>query len=77
AKDDAERATLAKSRFIANLSHEIRTPLNAVLGLLDMLAEHGLTQRQIQQTSQAKYAANNLLQMLNSMLDFARVESKE
>lgn len=77
AKDDAERATLAKSRFIANLSHEIRTPLNAILGLLDMLAEHGLTQGQMQQASQAKYAANNLLQMLNSMLDFARVESNE
>ena len=48
-KLDAERATLAKSRFIANLSHEIRTPLNAVLGLLDMLIEQGLTQKQLQQ----------------------------
>ena len=77
AKHNAERATLAKSRFIANLSHEIRTPLNAVLGLLDMLIEQGLTQRQIQQTDQAKQAAQSLLLMLNRMLDFARVESAQ
>ncbi|WP_457934426.1 response regulator [Pseudoalteromonas sp. SCSIO 43210] len=77
AKHDAERATLAKSRFIANLSHEIRTPLNAVLGLLDMLIDQGLTQKQLQQTGQAKHAAQSLLLMLNRMLDFARVESAQ
>jgi two-component system sensor histidine kinase BarA len=77
AKHNAERATLAKSRFIANLSHEIRTPLNAVLGLLDMLIEQGLTNRQLQQTDQAKQAAESLLLMLNRMLDFARVESAQ
>ncbi|TMO10913.1 ATP-binding protein [Pseudoalteromonas sp. S558] len=77
AKHDAERATLAKSRFIANLSHEIRTPLNAVLGLLDMLTEQGLTQKQRKQTGQAKHAAQSLLLMLNRMLDFARVESAQ
>lgn len=77
AKHDAERATLAKSRFIANLSHEIRTPLNAVLGLLDMLIEQGLTQKQLQYTDQAKNAAQSLLLMLNRMLDFARIESAQ
>ncbi|MBQ4856689.1 ATP-binding protein [Pseudoalteromonas sp. MMG007] len=77
AKHDAERATLAKSRFIANLSHEIRTPLNAVLGLLDMLIEQGLTQKQLQHTDQAKNAAQSLLLMLNRMLDFARIESAQ
>ncbi|MDO6465576.1 PAS domain-containing hybrid sensor histidine kinase/response regulator [Pseudoalteromonas carrageenovora] len=77
AKHDAERATLAKSRFIANLSHEIRTPLNAVLGLLDMLIEQGLNQKQLQHTDQAKNAAQSLLLMLNRMLDFARIESAQ
>ncbi|MBQ4832873.1 response regulator [Pseudoalteromonas sp. MMG010] len=77
AKHDAERATLAKSRFIANLSHEIRTPLNAVLGLLNMMEEQGLTTQQKQQNEQAKQAANSLLFMLNRMLDFARVESEQ
>lgn len=77
AKHDAERATIAKSRFIANLSHEIRTPLNAVLGLLDMIVEQGLKNKQLQQTKQAKNAAQSLLLMLNRMLDFARVESAQ
>jgi PAS domain S-box-containing protein len=77
AKENAERATLAKSRFIANLSHEIRTPLNAVLGLLNMVEEQGLTPQQLQQSGQAKQAAHSLLLMLNRMLDFARVESEQ
>ena len=77
AKHDAERATIAKSRFIANLSHEIRTPLNAVLGLLDMIEEQGLKNKQLSQTKQAKNAAQSLLLMLNRMLDFARIESAQ
>ncbi|KPW03790.1 response regulator [Pseudoalteromonas sp. P1-8] len=77
AKDDAERATLAKSRFIANLSHEIRTPLNAVLGLIDVIALQGLTQPQRNHAEQAKSAANSLLTLLNRMLDFARAESSQ
>ncbi len=77
AKDDAERATLAKSRFIANLSHEIRTPLNAVLGLIDVIALHGLSAQQRSHAEQAKSAANSLLTLLNRMLDFARAESSQ
>ena len=75
-KNDAE-ATLAKSRFIANLSHEIRTPLNAVLGLIDVIALQGLSPEQRGYASQAKSAANSLLSLLNRMLDFARVESAQ
>ncbi|WP_199524733.1 PAS domain-containing hybrid sensor histidine kinase/response regulator [Pseudoalteromonas sp. bablab_jr011] len=77
AKNDAERATLAKSRFIANLSHEIRTPLNAVLGLIDVIALQGLSLEQRTHAEQAKSAANSLLSLLNRMLDFARAESSQ
>lgn len=77
AKQDAERATEAKSRFIANLSHEIRTPLNAVTGLIDMVAQQGLTTQQQQHAAQAKSAAQSLLAMLNRMLDFARSENNQ
>ncbi|MCO7249562.1 response regulator [Pseudoalteromonas sp. Ps84H-4] len=77
AKDDAERATLAKSRFIANLSHEIRTPLNAVLGLIDVIALQGLSAEQRTHAEQAKSAANSLLTLLNRMLDFARAENSQ
>lgn len=77
AKQDAERATQAKSRFIANLSHEIRTPLNAVTGLIDMILQQGLSTQQVQYANQAKNAAQSLLVMLNRMLDFARIESNQ
>ncbi|MFY8326440.1 ATP-binding protein [Pseudoalteromonas sp. ZZD1] len=77
AKQNAERATQAKSRFIANLSHEIRTPLNAVTGLIDMIAQQGLSPQQGLHASQAKQSAQNLLIMLNRMLDFARIESNQ
>lgn len=77
AKFDAERATLAKSRFIANISHEIRTPLNAVTGLIDMLVRQGLNAQQTHHANQAKQAAQSLLEMLNRMLDFARIESNQ
>ncbi len=77
AKQNAERATQAKSRFIANLSHEIRTPLNAVTGLIDMIAQQGLSPQQTLHAAQAKDSAQNLLTMLNRMLDFARVENNQ
>ncbi|MBB1505328.1 response regulator [Pseudoalteromonas sp. SG41-1] len=77
AKQDAERATEAKSRFIANLSHEIRTPLHAVTGLIDMVTQQGLTAQQQQHAVQAKNAAQSLLTMLNRMLDFARIENNQ
>lgn len=77
AKQGAERATQAKSRFIANLSHEIRTPLNAVTGLIDMVAQQGLSAQQALHAHQAKGSAQNLLTMLDRMLDFARVESNQ
>ncbi|MBQ4845679.1 ATP-binding protein [Pseudoalteromonas sp. MMG005] len=74
AKLDAERATLAKSRFIANISHEIRTPINVVLGLVDIVKEQGLNETQSVQMGQVSYAAQQLLDMLNSILAFAKVE---
>ncbi|MEI8640699.1 hypothetical protein P4S68_04690 [Pseudoalteromonas sp. Hal099] len=48
-----------------------------MLGLLDMIVEQGLKNKQLQQTKQAKNAAQSLLLMLNRMLDFARVESAQ
>ncbi|AUJ71017.1 Signal transduction histidine-protein kinase BarA [Pseudoalteromonas sp. NC201] len=77
AKQDAERATLAKSRFIANISHEIRTPINAILGLADMIKSETLTRVQNKKLQQLSGAANELLTMLNSILEFAKVESHQ
>ncbi|MEI5640759.1 MULTISPECIES: PAS domain-containing sensor histidine kinase [unclassified Pseudoalteromonas] len=77
AKQEAERATLAKSRFIANISHEIRTPINAILGLADMIQSDSLSKLQQQKLTQLSGAATELLTMLNSILEFAKVESHQ
>ncbi|ALO42921.1 PAS domain-containing hybrid sensor histidine kinase/response regulator [Pseudoalteromonas phenolica] len=74
---EAERATLAKSRFIANLSHEIRTPLNVIMGLVDMVKRSVTEKQQKNRLDTVTHAAETLLDMLNDILDFAKVESHE
>ena len=74
---EAERATLAKSRFIANLSHEIRTPLNVIIGLVDMVKKAITEKPQQNRLDTVTHAAEALLEMLNDILDFAKVESHE
>ncbi|MFC3033446.1 ATP-binding protein [Pseudoalteromonas fenneropenaei] len=75
AKLEAERATLAKSRFIANISHEIRTPLNAILGLSELIAHHNQDELTQDNARKIDLSAKQLLAMLNSILEFAKVES--
>ncbi|CAM4095608.1 hybrid sensor histidine kinase/response regulator [Pseudoalteromonas byunsanensis] len=76
ARLDAERATLAKSRFIANISHEIRTPLNVIQGVIDIVKNQGVSERQSSLLGQVQHASEQLLGMLNSILSFAKVEGQ-
>ena len=67
-----------KSEFIANMSHELRTPLNSLLILAEQLKdnpEHNLTDTQVQYASVIRSSGNDLLRLLNSILDLAKVES--
>ena len=74
-RDRAEQANLAKGQFLANMSHEIRTPMNAILGMLRLLQNTALTLRQLDYASKAERAARALLDLLNEILDFSKVEA--
>jgi PAS domain S-box-containing protein len=75
ARQEADRASQAKSDFMANMSHEIRTPLNAIVGLSHLLARGALGERQQAQLSQVGAAADHLLAIVDDVLDFAKVEA--
>jgi len=71
----AEQASEAKSRFIAHLSHEIRTPLNGVLGLSELALKAAESPSQRRHLEMAQASGRALLQMVNDLLDFSRIEA--
>lgn len=77
AKDEAEAANLAKSRFLATMSHELRTPLNGILGMAELLRGGRLEVADRQRVEALYKAGEGLLAILNEVLYFARLEEGE
>jgi len=76
AKARAEEAAEAKSAFVANMSHEIRTPLNGILGMTTLALQTKLSSEQQEYLDTIKSSAESLLEIVNDILDFSRIEAR-
>lgn len=74
AKDEAERANLAKSEFLSRMSHELRTPMNAILGFGQLLEMSHLDEPQRESLDHIMKGGRHLLNLINDVLEIARVE---
>ncbi len=75
AKAAAETANIAKSQFLSTMSHEIRSPMNSILGMVQLLQQTELTHEQRQFTEIALWSGKNLINLINDILDLAKIEA--
>lgn len=75
ARDEALAVSKAKSEFLARMSHEIRTPMNGVLGMIELLNNTPLANTQKRYAQTIHQSADSLLEIINDVLDFSKIES--
>ncbi|MDX1669009.1 MAG: PAS domain-containing protein, partial [Limnobacter sp.] len=77
ARQEAEAANEAKSKFLSVISHEIRTPLNAIIGTSYLMSQGKLTDTQAQDLRTINVSGKSLLALINDVLDFSKIEAGE
>jgi signal transduction histidine kinase/ActR/RegA family two-component response regulator len=75
AKEEAQRANEAKSRFLTHMSHEMRTPLAAIMGFAELLQRRELAEKERDWTEHIAHSGQYLLGMVNELLEISRIEA--
>lgn len=75
AKQKAETASRAKTRFLSNMSHELRTPLNGIVGASNLLLQEQYLPEQVPHLEILKFSSEHMMVLINEILDFNKIES--
>jgi len=75
AKEKAEQAVFARTRFVSNMSHELRTPLNGIIGAANLLMQGNAHPEEKQYFDVLKYSSEHMLSLINQVLDFSKIEA--
>ena len=75
ARDEADRASRAKSEFVSRMSHELRTPLNAIIGFAELLRDESLAPTPHAYVDLINSSGKHLMELINQVLDHAKIEA--